>query len=435
MSAATPFYETEVMSGPDSAWLRMEQEENQMVITGMLTLKPAPDPEAFRTLLKERLLTRFPRFRQRVINRETIPVWEYAGEPDLNRHVQVKVLEDTSPDALESWISRLMSTPLDFDLPLWEFYLVMQGDTCTLVARLHHCIADGIALVRVLLSLATVSPEGPYFQPHKEYQPAKSSVQTGKRGPAGWVKMVVKALLKFLFMPPDTPSDLKGPLQCEKKAAWSDHLPLEDIKALGRIHHATINDVLLWLTCRAVRSYLIENGENPSAEDNFRVTMPVNLRGNDDTVLAGNRFGLIFLSLPVGNPDPEEQLRWIQQEMKEIKRSGEAVVAFGVLALLGRMPMFVESQIIHFLSSKCSAVVTNVPGPKRPLYISGSKLTDMMFWVPKSGKVGLGISLISYNGKVRIGVVSDKVRMQDPGRLTQLFFEQFKTARAKALNP
>ncbi len=423
------------MSGPDSAWLRMEHEENQMVITGIFRLKPAPDIDAFRELLKNRLLARYPRFRQRVINRDTIPVWEYNGEPDLTYHVKIVQLSDAADnDELQEWVSELMSRPLNFNLPLWEMYLVMQGERCTLVARLHHCIADGIALVRILLSLATVTPDGPYFEPHKEYIPRKRPLHEKKRGPLQLAGMVCRALMKFLFMPPDTPSELKGPLQTKKRAAWSSHIPLEDIKTLAEVHHATINDILLWLTCRAVRDYLTETSGLPSGDSDFRITMPVNLRGNDDTRLTGNHFGLIFLSLPVGLSDPEEQLRMIQQEMNYIKRSGESMVAFWVLGLLGRMPLFAESGIIHFLSSKCSAVVTNVPGPRRKLYLAGSKLSEMMFWVPKSGKVGLGISLISYNGRVRIGVVSDTGRMSHPQRLATLFYEQFTKEKKKALN-
>ncbi|MCH8487840.1 MAG: wax ester/triacylglycerol synthase family O-acyltransferase [Candidatus Cyclonatronum sp.] len=426
----------EVLSGADSAWLRMEQPENQMVITGMLQLSNRPGCQAFRELIRQRLLI-FARFRQRVINRETIPLWVPDENIDLDYHLrQVDLRKSSTELTLHAYIEKLLSIPLDFDRPLWELHLVETAGGTTLVAKLHHCIADGIALVRILLSLTTVAPGGAFFEPHREYKPVRRTGQrhSGLFNSAGdGIRRITKALYKFVSMPADTATHVKGALQPLKKAAWSASVPLVEVKFLAAKYKATINDILLWLACGALRRYLTEAGEKPETASSFRVSIPVNLRGDTDTLMTGNQFGLVFLELPVGIENGQERLRIVQRRMNEIKASGEAWVAYGVLSLLGKMPLIVEQFIVNFLSSKCSAVVTNVPGPRRPLYLAGAKIEEIMFWVPKSGMLGVGISLISYNGGVSIGVASDANRLPQPEKVTQYFVEMFETEKTKAL--
>lgn len=426
----------EVLSGADSAWLRMEQPENQMVITGILRLDRTPDWEAFRELIRQRLFV-FARFRQRVINRETIPLWVPDEQMDLDYHLRhIDLSAEPAGGLVHAYVENMLSIPLDFSRPLWELHLVTTASETTVVAKLHHCIADGIALVRILLSLATVAPGGAYFEPHREYNPVR---RTGKRhtglftSAGDGISRILRALFKFVSMPADTATHVKGALQPVKKAAWSAPVPLSDVKLLATKYKATINDILLWLACGALRSYLTETGEKPETASSFRVSIPVNLRGDGDTLMTGNQFGLVFLELPVGVENGQERLRIVQRRMNEIKASGEAWVAYGVLSLLGKMPLIVEQFVVNFLSSKCSAVVTNVPGPRRPLYLAGAKIEEIMFWVPKSGMLGVGISLISYNGGVSIGVASDANRLPHPEKVTQYFIRMFETERAKAL--
>ncbi len=422
-----------MLSGADSAWLRMEQPQNQMVITGMLKLGHSPDWKVFEEVIRKRLLI-FDRFRQRVLNPDTIPIWVPDHHFELSYHIrQVDLSDRPHQPAIQEYVEEMLSNPLDFSRPLWELHLLETRDQTTLVAKLHHCIADGIALVRILLSLTTVSADGAYFDPIREYKPVR---RTGKQhaglfSTAGeGIKRIIKALYKFVSMPADTATHVKGELQTIKKAAWSAPVPLADVKALAAKYKTTINDILLWLACGALRRYLTTTGEKPEGASSFRVSIPVNLRYGDDTVMTGNQFGLVFLELPVGVENSQERLRLVQQRMNEIKASGEAWVAYGVLSLLGKMPLVVEQFVVKFLSSKCSAVVTNVPGPRRPLFLAGAKIEDIMFWVPKSGMLGVGISLISYNGGVRIGIASDAGRVPEPDLITRYFVELFDSETA-----
>ncbi|MFW6347376.1 MAG: wax ester/triacylglycerol synthase domain-containing protein, partial [Cyclonatronaceae bacterium] len=253
---------TEVMSGADSAWLRMEQPENQMSITGIMYLAPKPDMARLRRLIERRLL-RYDRFRQIATGRNSIPLWEPDPAFDINYHLrEVRLRRDTPARSVQEYVGEILSTPLDFSRPLWHMRLLEESEEAgraILVLKLHHCIADGIGLVRILLSLARVHPDGPYFEPHKEYQPKRQG--TGGIGAgalhtlAGSVGKIYRGLYKFLSMPADTHTHLKGALQIQKKAAWSPLLPLPVVKQLAARYHATINDILLWFVSNALRAY------------------------------------------------------------------------------------------------------------------------------------------------------------------------------------
>src|SRR5439155_17539610 len=129
--------------------------------------------------------------------------------------------------------------------------------------------------------------------------------------------------------------------------------------------------------------------------------------------------------------DPVRRLRAIKKEMDELKQSPDALVAYGVLNVLGLAPVEVERLGLRFFGSKATAVLTNVPGPREPLYPVGRKLERVMFWVPQSGRLGLGISILSYAGGVMLGVATDEGLVPDPERIVDGFEKEFKQLRLK----
>ena len=145
---------------------------------------------------------------------------------------------------------------------------------------------------------------------------------------------------------------------------------------------------------------------------------------------AGTIFGLVFLTLPIGIADPARRLRAIKKEMDGLKQSPEALVAFGVLSLMGLAPVEVEQAGLRFFGSKATAVLTNVPGPRQPLYLAGRKIGKVMFWVPQSGHLGIGISIISYEGGVMLGIATDARLVPDPERIVEAFKVEFEAMRA-----
>ena len=138
----------------------------------------------------------------------------------------------------------------------------------------------------------------------------------------------------------------------------------------------------------------------------------------------GNCFGLVFLPLPVGIGEPRARLHELQRRMRALKHSVEPVVVLNVLALLGRLPKAVQDLVIRIFGTKGTAVLTSVPGPARPLYVAGQPIAGLVFWVPQSGRLGLGISIMTYAGQVRVGVASDANLIPDPEAIIAGFEEE-----------
>jgi len=147
---------------------------------------------------------------------------------------------------------------------------------------------------------------------------------------------------------------------------------------------------------------------------NVRGVIPVNLRRETAKIELGNKFGLVFLSLPLGIDDPLERLFELKRRMDDLKDSQEAVVAFGILNAIGMAPNDIENLVVNIFGTKATAVMTNVPGPRHPIYVAGAPVRQMMFWVPQSGRLGLGVSIFSYNDQVWLGVATDQALMPDP---------------------
>jgi WS/DGAT/MGAT family acyltransferase len=197
------------------------------------------------------------------------------------------------------------------------------------------------------------------------------------------------------------------------------------VKTLGKALGCTVNDVLLACASGALRGYLRDEGEDPDGQT-IRATVPVNLRPLEHAKKLGNHFGLVFLDLPIGEPNPLTRLQRVAACMRDLKGRRQAIVAFGLLAALGMAPAALQAPALDLFSRKASAVATNVPGPQQPLYLAGVEVSEIMFWVPQTGSIGLGLSILSYNGKVYFGVIGDGKRVRDPDAIVQRFGREFE---------
>jgi WS/DGAT/MGAT family acyltransferase len=437
----------------------MDRPVNRAMITGVLMLDRPPDLARLRQVIEQRLL-RHDRFRQRVRMPALglgMPRWEIDPYFDPAAHLhRIALPAPGDMSALQELAGDLMSTPLDYGRPLWQLHAVegVAGGGA-LIARLHHCIADGLALVQVLLSLADperdVAPEAvavpaepaegglleallhpalsvldaAWRTAHVARDLALGSLATvsdparlraaAKSGGAG-----AAALGKLLFTLPDRRTILRGHPGVVKRVAWSTPVPLADVKAVGRDFGSTVNDVLLTAVAGALRRYLEERGQ-PTDGLNIRAMVPYSVRTPAEAGQLGNRFGLVILSLPVGERDPQQRLLILKRRMDDIKDTPEALVAYGILNGIGLTPVAVEKIIVDIFAAKVTAVMTNVPGPASPLYLAGSRLDGMMFWVPTGGELGLGISILSYAGQVFVGIATDAGLIPDPGAIVEAF--------------
>ena len=452
----------EPISKVDTAWLRMEQPTNLMMINGVIIMDENLDYERLLETIEQRFLT-FRRFRQKAVDNASGAHWVIDDEFDIRSHVRRTALPGAADKAeLERLVSELASTPLDMSHPLWLFYVVenyVEGPV--LLTRIHHCIADGIALVQVFLSLTDPTPEArPSARKPDVWKKRRSdeamvfkrlldparegldlATHVGQRlidegtkilqNPAVAGKYateateIVRELVHSLTLENDPVTRFKGQLGTRKQVAWAEPIDLDEVKAVSKAFDCTVNDVLIAAVTGALRNYMISVGDAPDELEDIRATVPVNLRPLEHAKELGNHFGLVFLSLPLSEGNPLKRLYEVNNRMGELKSSKQAAVTLGFLGALGMGPSAVQKPVLDMLSQKATAVLTNVPGPQQPLYLAGSRMKEMMFWVPQNGNIGLGISILSYNGKVFFGLISDYRLLQEPSAVIERFKKEF----------
>jgi WS/DGAT/MGAT family acyltransferase len=181
----------------------------------------------------------------------------------------------------------------------------------------------------------------------------------------------------------------------------------------------------------ALRRYLQDRGQ-PLVGGELRAAVPVNMRPPGAERKLGNQIGIVFLSLPIGLADPVERLQTVKRRMDNTKSSLEPPVTFGLLKALGMVPPSVQDVLLDFLASKATTLITNVIGPRERLYLAGAPIETIMFWVPQSGGVALGVSILSYAGEVRVGVLVDEGLVPDPMAIVDGFQDEFEALAAVA---
>jgi WS/DGAT/MGAT family acyltransferase len=363
----------ENMSKVDTAWLRMDSASNLMMIVGVWTVRPAIRWRELCARVEERLLP-YERFRQRVEEHGGSARW-VEHEVDVAQHVVREKLPRTrggAQAALQRRIGELAMQPLDRGRPLWQLHLVENHEGgSAIVFRIHHCIADGIALIGVTLSLVDGGQPPPPERASRadangaEEWLAESLVRPlaalvlkgleaagdravrslhllqrpsrGVKGPldlaqGAWQLLGDAAAL--LLMPDDSPTSLKGKPGGSKRVAWCPPLPLPEVKAIGKALNCSINDVLLSCVAGALGQYLRARGEDVDGVE-IRAMVPVNLRPPQQGHTLGNHFGLAPLVLPVGMENPIERVYEVRRRMGALKGSTQPLLAFAVLALAG----------------------------------------------------------------------------------------------------
>jgi diacylglycerol O-acyltransferase len=427
------------MASADAAWFHMDRPTNLMVINSVLWFDEPVDWQRCKDAYLERVVGRFDRFSQRPVDGLTGPCWEDVElDADLHFH-HVALPAPGDRRALQALVADRISTPLDPSRPLWEAYLIDGfGGGAALLVRMHHAIADGVALARVMLALTDGGePSAAGFSDsgrrgstlgaftHAAGALTHEGVETmlhPRRALelAGTASRDAQTLARLLLPGTDPPSAIKGEQRSAHRVAWSAAVDLWRVKRGARALGATVNDVLVSAVTGAVADHLRANGEMP---EEIHALVPFNLRRLDEPLPRelGNRFGLVLLSLPVGVSDPVRRTAEVKRRMDAIKAGHEGALSYGILELIGHAPAAVEGRLIDYFSAKGSMVLTNVPGPRRPLSIAGTPLRGVLVWAPCSGSVGMSVSVFSYAGKVTVGFLTDAGLVPDPQALADAF--------------
>ena len=456
--------EAERMSRVDTAWLRMDNDVNLMMIVGVWLLTPAITVQALRERVQDKLL-KYERFRQKAVHDAMGASWVGDDAFDIEHHVTVLTTErqpgHSERQALQHLCGELAMTPLDPSRPLWQFHLVedYEGGSAV-IARIHHCIGDGIALISVMMSITDGGSDPPKRRRREAAEDdgdwlsdavlkpltdiatkaiamygggvAKSievlsrpHALAGSRDMARTGMKIASDVAALALMSDDSPTLLKGRPDGHKRVAWSEPMPLEQVKAIGKGLGCTVNDVLLSCVAGAIGGWLAAQGQDPAGKE-IRAMVPVNLRPLEKAWQLGNRFGLAPLVLPVGIPNPLERVHAVRQRMDDLKGSYQPLLAFAVLALSGLFVKPVQDMVLGMFSKKATAVMTNVPGPAVPLKLCGSTLRQNMFWVPASGDIGVGVSILSYGGGVQFGLITDRALCAEPQDIIDRFQPEFE---------
>ena len=457
---------TERMSRVDTAWLRMDNDVNLMMIVGVWLLQPAITHEALAERVTDKLL-KYGRFKQKVVEDTMGANWVDDASFDIDHHIVSHTLRrrkgQSERQALQQFVGELSTQALDPARPLWQFHLIddYEGGSA-LIARVHHCIADGIALISVMLSITDGGMDPPARRARKAdedterdwltdavvkpftdlttkaigmygsgvaksmemlanpYQPLFGSLDMARTG-----YQVVSDVASMALMPDDSPTLLKGKPIGRKRVAWGEPLPLDHVKAIGKALNCSVNDVLLACVAGAIGEYLRDRGDDPQGKE-IRAMVPVNLRPLEKAYQLGNRFGLVPLVLPIGIANPIERVYAVRARMNELKGSYQPVLAFAVLSVAGLLIKPVQDALLNMFAKKATAVMTNVPGPAKPLKFCGSTLRQTMFWVPQSGDIGVGVSILSYGGGVQFGLITDEKLCPQPQAIIDRFEPEFE---------
>ena len=460
----------ERISSVDNAWLRMDRPVNLMQIVGVMIFEGRQDFERLKRTVAHRLL-HYRRFRQIAVQEGNGAWWVDDRNFDLDAHLHHSLLPapgDTRE--LQKFVAELASAPLNPTRPRWEFHLVetAAGDSA-LVARIHHAIADGIALIGVMNSLTDEQADTPEDSGRQAwtknvdatrddpdthandlfwrwiYEPMTDATLASLRiGGKLWTKYldllrnpgqaidyarlagtIAGEVGKLALMCNDSKTRFKGKPGTSKCVAWSAAIPLPEVKAVGKVLGCSVNDLLLCAVAGALRGYLVDRGDAVEQTE-IRALVPVNLRAPGDDEDLGNRFGLVALALLVGIENPLRRLYVTRERMAALKDSYQAMLTFTILGAVGMAPRFIQQQILDLLAGKATAVMTNVPGPRQARYLAGAKLRQQMFWVPQSGDIGMGVSILSYDNQVQFGLITDKGLVDDPERIVERFAVEFE---------
>jgi WS/DGAT/MGAT family acyltransferase len=389
------------------------------------------------------VLHRIPRYRQKLhwVPLFDSPVWVDDDEFSLDFHVRHTALPRPGNDEqLRNLSARIMAQRLDRTHPLWEIWVVegLSGGRFALVSKIHHCMIDGSSGVDISQILQSRTPERrigqpPPFVPRPTPGPGELLAHA-LRWRAGFPLRALRGLRAFRRETEDAWEELKlrtrvlarmfleqygrasdspinGEVGPHRRVDWLD-MDLAELKDARRALGCTLNDLVLTIVTGAFRDYLRLRGVRPEDLE-FRIQAPVSVRSEDERGRLGNRVSGWVVTLPLGEEDPRRQLAAIQETTRDLKESKQALGVEMMMTAMGEMPTALLSLGMQAASGTINSIVTNVPGPQFPLYLQGACMLAMYPMVPLLSSLGLGIALISYDGKVCWGFNADPKLVPD----------------------
>jgi len=393
------------------------------------------------------------RFRSRMIPvKDTLSVasaYQEMGPGELEASISKMVVEErnikTTAD-LDKFVSEMYNTGWDPELPLWRGYVIndLEDGRSLLLMKIDHAIGDGVALLSVLDCVVDKTEDSNFTGlPEK----SRSRMPTPPSCLAGCV-MQMKGCWRAFYGPlvkDNLPGDPPNRLKCAdarnpgktKAVCQTPPLKLEAVKKIkNQIPEATVNDVLMTLTCLTLREYFLKY-EPSSLTKQVRATMPISMRKGEDDVydqtVFGNNFSQGHLYFPLQISDPMEMFKAMKAQIDVIKVSPEPLVRDKIVKFITTQSCIPQSFVAALLLDafgKVTIMLSNVVGPLNKVNIMGKELDDLTFYamVP----LGLYFGIVQYNGEIKVGLCVDADVEPEPSQLSECWVEAFRKLQGAA---
>lgn len=453
----------------DAAFLYLEKKEAPLHIGSVSVFANEISRDGLAQHIAARLHL-LPRYTQKVVPdpfQLGHPTWEVAADFDINRHIFECTLDAPGDEAaLRKLAGATMSTVLDRSKPLWELYVVhgLSGGRSGMIAKVHHCMVDGISgvdLMKILFDLTPQStPPPPPPKPAAPVLPLDPTRQffdsllggmqeitnrwmelqggmlylaNGLLNPQTRAAIPQMAGLLPAVVAPPTVLPFNGTMSGQQQLAWSE-FSFAHARAIRAACNGTVNDVVLTVLSGAVARYAAAHGQDLTGRC-VRFMVPVSLRQKEQRGALGNLISVLPVEIPLDVADPLERFQHVKQKTAALKaaRVAEGLGALG--AAYGMLP----APIQHLVGSLAQTpvppfnmIATNVPGPQVPLYLLGQKMLAHYPYVPIGYAIGLGCAIFSYDQKIFFGLSTDAQTMRDAMQFKELLDESFAELSTRA---
>lgn len=461
-------YHYEPLSYLDASFLALESRASHMHVAGVALFDASPlksddggiDIQRIRDHIKGKLQY-IPRYRQRLewVPYDRRPVWVDDADFNFDYHVRHTSLPRPGSDQqLKDLAGRIVSNKLDRHKPLWELWVVegISGDRFAIIAKIHHCMIDGVSGVDLTTILMNVVPDSTVENPPDWHpRPAPTPTQLAVAETARMTRRMIDGLtnlgdrlkdaqtiteralgksiaaissLRSGWLVPSDRTPLNPDIGPNRRFDWTD-MPLDEVKAIKNSLGGSVNDVVLAIAAGAVRRFLVEDRDYDPSGVEFRVMNPVSTRGAGQRGQLGNQVAMWLVELPIGELDPLDRYEKIKAETTHLKETNQALGAATIVELSSGTPITLLSLANRVVGPRIrpfNMTVTNIPGPQFPMYLLESQMLANYPMVPLWAQHGVGLALFSYNGLLQWGVQADYDTLPDSDALLDRLQESFR---------
>jgi WS/DGAT/MGAT family acyltransferase len=467
----TYFY-YEPLSYLDASFLALETRSSHMHVAGVALFDAAPlkaddggiDIARIRAHVESKLQY-IPRYRQRLelVPYDRRPVWIDDEHFALDYHLRHSSLPRPGSEAqLKQLAGRIVSSPLDRNKPLWELWVIegIDDDRFAIIAKIHHCMIDGISGVDLTTILLNVIPTSDIeaVQPWVA-RPAPTPTQLAVSESARLTRRIIDRLtnlseavregvaitdrtldraaaalssLRSGWLTTADRTPLNPDIGPNRRFDWTE-TPLEPVKEIKNKLGGSVNDVVLAITAGAVRKFLIEERDYDVTDAAFRVMNPVSTRQADQRGAMGNQVAMWLLDLPIQEPDPLKRYEAVKAGTLALKKNNHALGASTLVDISSGTPITLLSLANRVVGPRIrpfNMTVTNIPGPQFPMYLLESEMISNFPMVPLWAQHGVGIALFSYNGRLLWGIHADYDTLPDSDRFVDAIQASFRELQA-----